>query len=117
MLKVLWNLFKREIMTLEVIKRTSISWLGPLDNMIFFSKLIYQRDHPNNKVMWNASIYIYHEGQNIKIWNGDLDMIKQMPNLKTLYKKIKHNLYIFDESYQSNIVLANASHIINYLSC
>ena len=44
--------------------------LGPIGNLITFSKTTYRKTHPNNIVVFNSNLVI--EGQ--KLWYGDLDI-------------------------------------------
>ncbi len=70
-------------------------YLGRHGRMIAGSKSGYRFAHPNNVVIFNASIAI--EGYN-KIWYGDLDLTIDLNALLECSTEIGKPLYIFYES-------------------
>lgn len=93
----LLNLFRKEKLTLDVIQRIAHIWVGQVGRMLSFSKLIYLRDHKTHWVLFNANIYIKYNGKFTKVWYGDLNITKDIKELKGFAKSINHDIYILKE--------------------
>ena len=70
--------------------------IGFSGRMISGSKTLYNNQHPDNIVVFNANIFI--DGLNPpKIWYGDIDITKENTKLYLIAKEIGANIYILRE--------------------
>lgn len=62
--------------------------------MISASKSEYRERYPDNKVVFNANIFLLGEG---KIWYGDLDITRDIDKLESVAKELGKDIYILRE--------------------
>jgi hypothetical protein len=62
--------------------------------IISYSKSAYRESHPDNKILFNANIFVLGEG---KIWYGDLDLTLDEKVLERIASKISKDLFILSE--------------------
>lgn len=67
--------------------------LGPIGNLISFSKSTYRKLYPNNVIVFNSNLIIDGE----KIWYGDIDVTKSKNELIELSKELNKTIYILYE--------------------
>jgi hypothetical protein len=86
--------------------------------MIAGSKSRYREMHPNNRVFFNANIFLLDEG---KIWWGDLDITEDRDLLETISNSIGKKLYVLaefdgrfldDSAYTNEHILSRAVEVI-----
>lgn len=82
------NILKNNEMEILIEK---IGWPGII---ISGSKSGYRSHYPDNIVVFNANVVIDDIG---KVWYGDIDITKSLPQLKECSKVIGKPLYIFHE--------------------
>lgn len=71
-------------------------YLGIGGRMISWSKSTYRKNHPNNRVYFNAQIF----DKNYKfMWAGDLDITKDKRLLKKIQKESNEIFYIIPEPF------------------
>lgn len=64
--------------------------------MISGSKSGYRKLYPNNRVYFNANIFVLGEG---KVWFGDLDLTKDRELLEQISISCGKKLYVVPEMY------------------
>jgi hypothetical protein len=65
-----------------------------MGRMIAYSKSTYRKMHPDNRVLFNANIFVLGEG---KIWWGDLDITRDREALEKISQTIGKKLYVLQE--------------------
>jgi hypothetical protein len=66
----------------------------PMGRMLYLSKSGYYRMFPDNIIVFNANIAMKSLN---KIWCGDLDLTKDLEDLKQISTELSAPLYIFRE--------------------
>lgn len=67
--------------------------LGPIGNLISYSKSTYRKVYPNNIVVFNSNLIIDGE----KMWYGDIDITKSKNILIELSNELNKTIYILYE--------------------
>lgn len=62
--------------------------------MIAGSKSSYCERHPNNKIVFNANLFVLGEG---KIWYGDIDLTLEENEFKNVASQLSKTLYVLRE--------------------
>lgn len=67
--------------------------LGPIGNLISYSKSNYRNKFPDNIIVFNSNLIVNGK----KIWYGDLDVTKSKNDLIDLSYEINETIYILYE--------------------
>ena len=59
------------------------------------SKSTYRNQFPDNKVYFNANIFLLGEG---KVWFGDIDITRDIDVLESISAELGKDLYVLRES-------------------
>ena len=62
--------------------------------ILSFSKSSYRKENPDHEIYFNANIFTLEDG---KIWFGDLDLTKDIDQLKEISESLGKSLYILRE--------------------
>ena len=63
--------------------------------LLSMSKSTYRNQFPDNKVYFNANIFLLGEG---KVWFGDIDITRDIDVLESISAELGKDLYVLRES-------------------
>ena len=102
---------------MKEIRETFRKWDLGFGRMIGFSKTEYRYENPDNKVLFNANIFIEGIG---KVWYGDLDLTLSKRALTEIATELNSTLYILseldgrfeNENLEIDVVKSKAKYIV-----